>query len=137
MQLDHICLAVRQIDPASKKICDLLGYELRTNKVENTRQKVIVQFLKKAGSPDMKLIEPATKDSPLWAFLKKGGGLHHVCFKTDDVLEQCKELEEKGGRIISKPEPGEAFDEELIAFCFAGFGLNLEIIDTDKRRDQI
>ena len=137
MKLDHICLGVRNIELAAKKLCDILGYHLKTNKVENTRQKVIVQFLGKDGSLDIKLIEPATEDSPLWPFIKKGGGLHHLCFKTDDVEKECENLESKGARIIAKPQPGEAFDEELIAFCFAGFGLNFELIDTDKRRNKI
>ena len=137
MKLDHVCLGVKSIEPVAEKLCNVLGYHIKTNKVENTRQKVIVQFLGKDGSLDIKLIEPSTDDSPLWPFVKKGGGLHHICFKTDDVNEECRNLEDKGVRIITRPQPGEAFDDELIAFCFAGFGLNFEVIDTDKRRNRI
>ncbi|MFN2329960.1 MAG: VOC family protein [Chromatocurvus sp.] len=134
MNIDHICIAVRSIQPAAEKFSRLFGYHVRTDVVTNTRQRVNVQFLAKPGSLDIKLIEPHGEDSPLWPFVKKGGGLHHVCFKTDDTVAACDELADKGLRVVTPPEPGEAFDEALIAFCYAGFGLNVEIIDTDRRR---
>jgi methylmalonyl-CoA/ethylmalonyl-CoA epimerase len=96
---------------------------------------VNVQFLCRAGSIDIKLIEPSSQDSPLWHFLKKGEGLHHLCFKVDDVRAQLAELEARGLRVLAPPEPGEAFDDQLIAFVYAGSGLNVELIDTDRRRN--
>lgn len=134
MNIDHICLAVRSITPAANGLCKMFGYEIKTEKVTNTHQQVNVQFLHKKDSLDIKLIEPADKESPLCNFLKKGGGLHHICFKTDDVNKEVVSLQANGARLLSGPEPGEAFDDELIAFLFTGFGLNIEIIDSDKRR---
>ena len=48
-----------------------------------------------------------------------------------------REFESKGVRVLSPPAPGEAFDDALIAFCYAGFGLNVELIDTDRRRSEV
>ncbi len=84
MKLDHVCIAVRRIDSAREKLCSMLGYSPRTDKVLNSRQQVVVQFLAKEDSLDLKLIEPAGPDSPLVEFVKKGGGLHHLCFLADD-----------------------------------------------------
>lgn len=137
MNLDHVCIAVRSIDAAAGRLCELLGYTRKTGKVTNTRHRVNVQFLGKSGSLDIKLIEPADSDSSLWEFIKKGGGLHHLCFKAADVSQECEVLAEKGVRILSQPAPGEAFDDNLIAFCYLGFGLNIEVIDTDERRNRI
>ena len=137
MNLDHICLAVRKIDPAREKLCSILGYRPRTEKVKNTRQKVVVQFICKEGSIDIKLIEPLSADSPIVDFLRKGGGIHHVCFRTDDVEAAANCLSDKGARLVTPPQPGEAFDEHLIAFLYLGFGLNVEVIDTDDRRAMI
>ena len=134
MNLDHICIAVRNIDRARDRICSLLDYEPRTRKITNTRQKVVVQFLRKSDSIDIKLIEPSGPDSPLIDFLKKGGGLHHLCFKADNGQLAIKKLADGGARLISEPQPGEAFDDHLIAFMYLGFGLNIEVIDTDVRR---
>lgn len=137
MRLDHVCIAVRSIDAALSKLAPLLGYAPRTASVTNTRQKVNVVFLSKPGSIDLKLIEPSCEDSPLWASLRKGEGLHHLCFRTHDTRADLTELSGRGLRILSPPEPGEAFDDHLIAFGYAGCGLNIELIDTDERRAQL
>lgn len=137
MQIDHIAIAVRSLDQAAERLCSLLGYRRRTTPVANSRQKVNVLFLDKPGSLEIKLIEPSSDDSPLWASLKRGEGLHHLCLKVDDVQQACTALSAEGVRIISKPAPGEAFDDHLIAFLYMGHGLNVELVDTDARRNLV
>lgn len=137
-QLDHVCLAVRKIAPARAMLEKMLGYRARTEPVHNTRQRVNVQFLSKPGSVDIKLIEPDSLESPLVDFIKlRGGGLHHLAFKTASVEEGCEDLASRGARVLSAPAPGEAFDGETIAFASLGMGLNVELIDTDRRRAEI
>jgi methylmalonyl-CoA/ethylmalonyl-CoA epimerase len=137
LTVDHVAIAVRSIDAAADRLCSLFGYTRATQPVTNTRQQVNVLFLARQGSIELKLIEPSTPASPLWDFVKKGGGLHHLCFRVPDVRSGCEELTAKGARVIAAPAPGEAFDDHLIAFCYAGSGLNVELIDTDRRRDRI
>lgn len=132
--IDHIAVAVRSVEEAADKLCPLLGYERATLKVTNTRQQVNVMFLEKSGSLPIKLIEPSGDESPLWAFVKKGGGLHHIAFKAPEVETACADLAARGARVIAAPQPGEAFDDHLIAFLYLGLGLNIEVIDTDDRR---
>lgn len=134
MILDHIGIAVRRIEEAADRLCATLGYERKTELVTNTRQKVNVLFLEKSDSLDLKLIEPADDSSPLWAFLRKGGGLHHLCFRVPNVTATCEELRESRVRIVTPPEPGEAFDDNLIAFSYLGHGISAEFIDTEVRR---
>lgn len=134
LRLDHVAVAVRSIDVAADRLCRLLGYARKTDKVTNTRQRVNVQFLAKPGSLDLKLIEPSDEEAPLWSFVKNGGGLHHLCFRVPDVEAACTELSGLGARVLAAPQPGEAFDDHLIAFLYLGFGLNVEVIDTDQRR---
>jgi methylmalonyl-CoA epimerase len=136
MLIDHICLAVKSINSSSRRICDILDYHEKTDPVKNSVQDVNVQFLAKEGSLDIKLIEPASKDSPLINFLRtRGEGLHHICFKSDDVSKSLDLIKEKGARLTAEPVPGEAFDDALIAFAYVAGGLNIEIIDTDRRRN--
>ena len=134
MQIDHVAIAVASVEDAADRLCSLLGYARKTQKVTNHRQRVHVLFLHKAGSIDLKLVEPDGVDSPLTAFVRKGGGLHHLCFRVPDVANSVESLSAMGARVLASPEPGEAFDDRLIAFCYLGFGLNVELIDTDLRR---
>lgn len=50
----------------------------------------------------------------------------------NDVQQEIERLKQLGCRILVGPEPGEAFDDENIAFIFAKHGLNIEPIDTKK-----
>ena len=133
MTIDHIGVAVRSIDKGAELWERLFGYKRIGEPVINTRQKVKVLFLRKEDSIDVKLIEPTDQSSPAFGAVKAGGGLHHICFRTDSVEHTVEELQSKGCRVLFPPQPGEAFCNELIAFLYAGLGLNFELIDTDKR----
>src|SRR5687767_13794409 len=101
-RLDHVCLAVRKLAPARDMLEKMLGYRARTEPVENTRQQVVVQFMSKAGSIDIKLIEPSSFESPLVEFLKRsGGGLHHLAFRTQSVEAGVADLGAKGAKIVA------------------------------------
>ena len=101
MQIDHICLAVKSIDKAVEKINKILGFKVKTKKVLNTKQNVNVVFMSKPGSIDIKLIEPGDNSSPLVNFLKRGEGLHHIGFKTNNVEDATNDIKEKAKRSRS------------------------------------
>lgn len=137
MIIDHIGIAVKSIEEGIKHWEKVFGYQQMTEVVTNTRQKVKVVFMKKQNSIQIKLIEPTDETSPIYSFAQKGGGLHHLCFKTEDMSQELKRLKDYGLRIITQPQPGEAFDNENIAFVFAKQGLNIEVIDTEKKAGKI
>jgi methylmalonyl-CoA/ethylmalonyl-CoA epimerase len=133
MIVDHIGIAVRSLEEGIKHWENIFGYRQATDVVTNTRQKVRVVFMKKSNSIDIKLIEPTEEASPVYSFCQKGGGLHHLCFKCEDMKIELDLMKTKGLRILAPPQPGEAFENENIAFVFAKHGLNIELIDTNKR----
>ena len=135
MNIDHIGIVTKSLEKGIKLWIETFGYRQKTKEVVNTRQKVKVVFLEKNGSIDIKLLEPVDDSSPVYRFALKGGGLHHLCFKCDSLDSELVELKDKGFRILAGPEPGEAFDNENIAFIYATQGLNIELIDTDKRAE--
>jgi len=133
MVIDHIGIVVRSLEAGVEHWEKVFGYKRMTEMVINTRQKVKVVFLKKENSLPIKLIEPTGETSPIFGFAQKGGGLHHLCFKCGNMAAELERMSGLGLRIIAQPQPGEAFDNENIAFIFAKQGLNIELIDTDKR----
>ena len=56
----------------------------------------------------IELIHPLNQQGPVQKFLeKRGGGLHHICFETDDIVSDMEHLKEKGYRFLSEaPVPG-------------------------------
>ncbi len=137
MKIDHIGIVVKSIEKGLKTWIDIFGYSQFTEVILNKRQKVRVVFLVKDDSLQVKLLEPADETSPIYTLSRSGGGLHHICFKCDDIKNETKRLSDKGLRVIASPQPGEAFENEFIAFLFAKQGLNIELIDTDKRAKRL
>ncbi len=133
MIIDHICFAVKDLPKAIENWVKAFGYKQMTEIVTNTRQQVKVTFLSKEESILVKLIEPLEENESVSNFVNKGGGFHHLCFKCSDMEEQIEELNGKGLVTLVAPQPGEAFENENIAFMLTRFGINLELIDTDKK----
>jgi len=137
MIIDHVGIAVKSLETSIAHWKNVFGYQQMTNIVINTRQKVRVVFLSKDNSLTIKLIEPTDQTSPVYLFTMRGGGLHHLCFKCPNIDDEISRLETLGLRILAEPQPGEAFENNNIAFLFAKQGLNIELIDTDKRARRI
>ena len=133
MVLDHIGIVVRSLQEALPQWETLFGYQRRSDIVLNTRQKVRVVFLGKEDCLAVKLIEPTAPDSPVFQAARRGGGLHHLCFRCDSVADQIPTLQKNGATLIVPPQPGEAFNNHPIAFLLAG-NLNFELIDTTEKR---
>ena len=137
MIIDHIGIVVKSLERGIKDWQTIFGYRQMTEMVVNTRQKVKVVFMSKDNSLPVKLMEPTDESSPVFALSRKGGGLHHLCFKCDDMDTELGRFREQNLRVLFEPQPGEAFENENIAFLYAKQGLNVELIDTDKRAKRI
>jgi methylmalonyl-CoA/ethylmalonyl-CoA epimerase len=133
MVIDHIGLVVKSIDKGIEHWEKVFEYRQMTEVVINSRQKVKVVFLCKENSLTVKLIEPTDETSSVFRFAMKGGGLHHMCFKCNDMNNELQRLSEMGLRVLTAPQPGEAFENENVAFIYAKHGLNIELIETDKK----
>jgi methylmalonyl-CoA/ethylmalonyl-CoA epimerase len=131
--IDHIGVVVSSIEDGIRQWREMFGYLPASDVVENTSQKVRVVFLAKECSTLVKLVEPSCAESPVSAFARKGGGLHHLCFRCNDLDVEIPLLRQQGARFIVPPEPGEAFNGEDIAFFLAGNNLSVELIDTPHK----
>ncbi len=134
MVVDHIGIVVPRLEEALARWEACFGYSRSSDIVLNTRQKVRVVFLAKRNSLTIKLIEPSAPDSPVFQAARRGGGLHHLCFRCSSLGEQVPRLQQHGARLIVPPEPGEAFKNHPIAFLLAENNLNIELIDTSEKQ---
>ena len=133
MTIDHIGIVVPSLEAGIEQWERLFGYKKNSEIVLNSRQKVRVVFMAKRNSLTIKLIEPSASTSPVSAFARKGGGLHHLCFRCADLKVEIALLKSRGVRFIVQPQPGEAFRNNDIAFFLANNNLNVELIDTAQK----
>jgi len=105
-RIDHIAIAVHDIDEAAQFYTDILKLELSGVEVV-AEQKTKVGFFK-IGESNIELVQPTSEDSPLVKFLEtRGPGIHHICLVVDDIEAEVKQLTKRGARMIDeKPRPG-------------------------------
>lgn len=133
MVIDHVAVVVASLETAIPFWEKSFGYSPMTAPVVNGRQRVRVVFLAKEGSVTIKLVQPTDPGSPVHSLALRGGGLHHLCFRCANMNDEIQRLQREGARVLASPQPGEAFDNEPISFLYAGQGLNIELIETDKK----
>ena len=107
MRLDHVGIAVENIQAALKVYCDSLGFELKEI-VDLPEEGVKIARIT-SRDLEVELIQPLGEETPVGRFLKKrGGGIHHLCFSVPQMEQTLGELKERGLRPISAPRPGVA-----------------------------
>jgi methylmalonyl-CoA/ethylmalonyl-CoA epimerase len=90
VQLAHIGIAVRALSTALPFYRDVLG--LPVIPLDNADGASIAGLA--AGQALVELLEPVAADTPIGRFIdRRGPGIHHVCFSTNDldgVLDRCR-----------------------------------------------
>lgn len=100
-KINHVAIVVKDIEDAMKFWRDGLGLEIEQVK-DIPEQESKVAFLP-LGDADIELVEPTSDDSGIARFLeKRGPGIHHVCFETDDIYGALVHLNQMGIRLINE-----------------------------------
>jgi methylmalonyl-CoA/ethylmalonyl-CoA epimerase len=99
-------VVVPNLEEAMKFWRDLLG--LHVTKSETIQDQGVKAALLQVGVSEIELLEPINPDNGVGKFLaKRGGGLHHLCFETDDVEKELDGARAKGVELIDqKPRRG-------------------------------
>jgi methylmalonyl-CoA epimerase len=105
--MDHVGVAVKNLDEAIGVYRDILGFKLLGVHVL-TERKVKVAFLSTGGETQIELLEPLGSESPVAKFLEsRGEGIHHIAVKVDDIEKALEELKRKGVTLVDeKPRAG-------------------------------
>lgn len=114
MPLDHIGIAVNDVDPVVECFHELLG--IRPYKTETvTEQQVRTHFLD-SDTAKLELLEVLDDESPVQRFLdRRGEGLHHLAFEVPDLEDTIERLRDAGFDLLSNT-PQEGADDKQIVF---------------------
>jgi methylmalonyl-CoA/ethylmalonyl-CoA epimerase len=103
--LDHVGVAVSDLDAAIAFYRDLLGFQV-VHREDNLDQQVSEVMLSSgdgvSGRNQLQLLLPFAENSALQRFLVRrgGGGLHHVAYAVSDVRSASKILRQCGVRVL-------------------------------------
>ena len=113
-KLDHIGIAVKDLDRAIKLYKNVFGIE-PSLVYESAYTKAKIAFIQ-IGEIRIELIQPSNPESVIGKFLeKKGEGIHHISFKVKDVDQSLVEIESKGVQLIDK-KSRQVRENERVAF---------------------
>lgn len=112
--LDHIGIAVKELDAALAFYRDALGLEVEAPE-EVRSQQVRAHFIP-VGDVKLELLEATAAASPIAKYVdKRGPGLHHITLRVADIVAAVERLRARGIRMIDEtPRPGA--EGSLIAF---------------------
>ncbi|NIP61557.1 MAG: methylmalonyl-CoA epimerase [Nitrosopumilaceae archaeon] len=107
MKIDHIAIAVNNVEESAKKYKEALGVDnVEFETVETEGVKVAIIHLENGR---IELMEPTNESSPIKKFLeKKGQGLHHMALETDNIEGEVERMEGCGVQFLGKIRPGSA-----------------------------
>jgi methylmalonyl-CoA epimerase len=105
-KIHHIGIAVRSLDDALKFYRDTLGLHVQAQ--DTIEDQGVRAALLSIGQSEIELLEPTRPDAGVAKFLeRKGEGLHHICFQTEDVDNDLEALKAKGVELVDqKSRPG-------------------------------
>lgn len=104
-RLNHVAIAVADLDAATALYRDLLGATV-SPPVALPEHGVTTVFVDLPNSK-IELIAPLGDTSPLAGFLERNplGGVHHLCYEVADVRAASAALSARGARVLGDGEP--------------------------------
>lgn len=127
MKLDHIGIAVRDVDQ-TLKCYQALG--LKASKREIIEDYAVEVCMIELGESRIELIKPLN-NGPIAKFLsKRGEGIHHIAIAVENIEQKLVELKEQGLRLIDE-KPRKGFLNRKIAFIHpeAMSGVLIELVE--------
>lgn len=113
-KISHIGVAVRNLETAVKIYKGILQSDPSEPEIVEEQKVRVVKF--KLGESTFELLEPTSDDSSIATFIeKRGEGVHHIAYESDNIRDDLKRLDSEGYELIDK-EPRIGADNELIAF---------------------
>ena len=100
-KIHHIGIVVRSIDAAYAFYRDTLS--LPVHKEDIIQNQGVKAALLTIGASEIELLEPIDPSTGVARFLeRKGEGLHHLCFETDDIARELATARTKGVMLIDQ-----------------------------------
>ena len=135
-KIDHICIAVKNLEKAKNTYESVLGLQLAIEYVEEKEKIHVARYY--LGDVALELMEATEPDSDVGRFIeKRGEGVFLISYRVDDVVKGLAEMKVRGEEIIDK-EPREfmgnryAFIQPPSRMC----GVLTEILDGEFDPDK-
>jgi len=133
-RIDHIGVAVPDIERALAQYADMFGYRLLRGPYDDPQQQARVAFIgnDSTGDPPLELVAPLGAGSQVERVLAKGMSLYHVCYEVPNVPAAIEHLRGRGCLLVSGPTPAVAYDGRPIAWLYTPNRQLTELVEAAK-----
>lgn len=98
--LDHIAIAVPELEKAIARFKE--DFQLNFEGTEDVVDAKTSTAFFPVPETSIELVHPLNGEGPIAKYLeKKPGGLHHICFRSDNIEEDVARLKAKGYQFLS------------------------------------
>jgi len=127
--VDHVGIAVKDLDEAIHVYRDILGFKLEGVHTMNERMLKIAFF--SLGESRIELLQPLSPDSTVAKFLEtRGEGIQHLAVKVKNVEATLEEFKSKGVVLIDeKPRTGVLGNKMAFVHPKSTRGVLLELVE--------
>jgi len=129
-RLNHVAIVVPDLKVAGATYRDTLGARI-SDPVDLPEHGVTTVFVELPNTK-IELLQPLGEKSPIARFLERNptGGLHHLCFEVDDLVDARDRLIANGARILGDGQPRIGAHDKPVIFLhpkdFSGTLIELE-----------
>ena len=124
--LDHVAIVVPDTEEALAVWRDKVGLTVLYSEIVNNGSIRLTHL--DLGNTHLQLVQPLASDHPLQAWLQQNGsGLHHLCFRVDDVGQAFVELPALGLPVAPSMHQGTQGKRALFLDKSAAPGVQLEV----------
>lgn len=121
MYLDHVAIVVKDCDEVLRKLSKLFSLDETTFRNYDDMR----VCLTKINNLTLEIITPTQRKNRYWEDVEKGGGLHHLAFKTMNLKDTLQKIEEAGLKISSIVELEDSILLNIDPSCLQGIRIQL------------
>jgi len=127
----HVGFVVASIENSARSFMESMDLKWDGEIIHDPNQGACVTFLsgENPDDPLLELVAPAGESSPVAAFLKRGGGLHHVCYVVNSLDQQLEDCRKRQSLVVRPPLPATAFNGRRIAWVYTKSKLLVEYLE--------
>jgi methylmalonyl-CoA/ethylmalonyl-CoA epimerase len=81
------------------------------------------------GNPTIELVEPDGSSSVVQKFLKRGGGLHHLCYEVDNLERQLEFAKRNRDLLVRPLVQAVAFEGRQVAWIYTKNKILVEYVE--------
>ena len=132
MRIHHVGYLTKNLEKSRDAFLKL-GYIIEKPSQYDEIRGINIEFIVNGGYR-VELIEPVSKESPMYPLLKNYKNTpYHFCYEVDNLDSAIKEMEKLRYHIIDEPKTAPCIEDSRVAFMMHSNVGIIELVELERR----